>query len=69
MKKKWISLLLGFFFLAIGMLGCGGSTVSPAKVTPEEEKQIQKQLQEAAAAEGRAGWGKQLPESSPTPKK
>ena len=61
-------LLLAVLVLGGTWMGCGGSP-GPAKVTPEEEQQLQKQLEEAAAAEGRAGWGKPEAQSDPAPKK
>jgi len=60
--------LLAVLVLGGAWMGCGGSS-GPAKVTPQEEKQLQKQLQEAASAEGRAGWGKPESQPAPAPKK
>lgn len=69
MRRKWFSLVLLVVWVVGGAwMGCGGSS-GPAKVTPEEEKQLQKQLEEAAAAEGRAGWGDQPAPTPPSPKK
>jgi hypothetical protein len=69
MWGKWGKVfLLAVWVLGAAWMGCGGSP-GPAKVTPEEEKQLQKQLEEAAAAEGRAGWGKPEAQPAPAPKK
>jgi len=54
MWRTWCKI----FFLAVLVLGgtwmgCGGSS-GPAKVTPEEAKQLEEQLEKARAAEAQA---------------